>query len=92
MIYEYVLNPKYDSCKSFNNKAIVECLNSTQTLYSYRTKVAKIENGKITLYSAWDCSQTTLRHVKEFLRQNNVCIDNITDIHNLIKSGVISEC
>ena len=89
---KYALNPNYDSRKSFYNKAIVECLNSTQTLYSYNTKVAEIENGKITLYSAWDYSQTTLRHVKEFLRQNNVCIDSITDIRNLIKSGVISEC
>lgn len=89
---KYSLNPNYDSRKSFYNKAIVECFNSTQTLYSYNTKVAEIENGKITLYSAWDHSQTTLRHVKEFLRQNNVCIDGITDIRNLIKSGVISEC
>lgn len=88
---KYTLNPNYDSRKSFYNKAIVECLNSIQTLYSYSTKVAEIENGKITLYSAWDCSQTTLRHVKEFLRQNNVCINSVKDIRNLIKSGDISE-
>lgn len=88
---KYALNPNYDSRKSFYNKAIVECLNSIKTLYSYSTKVAEIENGKITLYSAWDYSQTTLRHVKEFLRQNNVCINSVKDIRNLIKSGDISE-
>ena len=39
-------------------------------LYSYGTLVAEIINGKPVLYDDWDYSQTTIRHVREFLRQH----------------------
>jgi hypothetical protein len=32
--------------------------------------VAKIVDGKVELLPKWDWSQTTLRHTKEFLKQN----------------------
>jgi hypothetical protein len=64
----YNLNPRYDSRKSFYGKAKVETDGGTQKLYSYGTLVAEIEGGKATVYGTY--SQTTLRHIKDFLQQN----------------------
>ena len=69
------LMPKYDARKSFYNKAVVEHTNNKATLYNYNTKVAEIENGKVKLFNAWDYSSTTLRHTKEFLKQNGFVAD-----------------
>ena len=66
----YELVPSYDSRQSFYNKARVDIKGDEQTLYSYNTPVAKIVSGKVELLDKWDWSQTTLRHVKEFLKQN----------------------
>ena len=65
---EYELKPIYSREKSFYRKAIVEIEDNKKTLYSYNTKVAVIEGEKaivVNIYSA-----TTLRHIKEFLKQN----------------------
>lgn len=66
------LHPKFDSRKSFYGKAKAEITDTAVTLYSYNTKVAEIdrETWALTLLSPWDHSATTLRHVKEFMRQN----------------------
>lgn len=65
------LSPQYDARKSFYGKAkVVTDSDGTQILYSYNTPVAEIKNGKAILRAMWDSSSTTLRHVKEFLRQN----------------------
>lgn len=69
------LMPIYDSRKSFYNKAVVEddsMNHGGKLLYSYETRVAMAdtEDYEVELYPGWDHSQTTLRHVKEFLRQN----------------------
>jgi hypothetical protein len=66
----YDLTPTYDSRQSFYNKARVDVQGDEQTLYSYNTPVAKITSGNVELLDKWDCSSTTLRHVKEFLKQN----------------------
>lgn len=66
----YELVPSYDSRQSFYNKARVDIHGDEQTLYSYNTPVAKIVSGRVELLDKWDCSSTTLRHVKEFLKQN----------------------
>ena len=60
------LKPEYDSRASFYNKAETE----DDKLYSYGTLVAEIIDGKPVLHDDWDYSQTTIRHVKEFLRQH----------------------
>lgn len=77
----YELQPKFDSRKSFYGRAIVEISGGwgqNVTLYSYNTPVAMIgyatdDNGNeefvCYLTIDWDHSATTLRHVKEFLRQ-----------------------
>ena len=64
-----ILEPRYDARKSFYGKAFVERTPTGPELYSYGTRVAKIEDGKVVLFPKWNSSQTTLRHVKEFLRQ-----------------------
>ena len=66
----YGLQSQYDSRKSFGGKAQVDVSADGETLYSYDTPVAHIKDGKVTLLPKWDLSQTTLRHVKEFLKQH----------------------
>lgn len=63
-----LLKPEYSRQKSFYKKAKVETDQGQQKLYSYGTLVAEIKNGKPIVYGTY--SQTTLRHIKEFLAQN----------------------
>jgi len=76
----YYLIPEYDKRQSFYHKAIVETNNKTQTkvLKSYNTIVARIKNGKAKVYNCE--SQTTLRHVKEFLKQEGYIADSKVQI------------
>lgn len=79
----YDLQPEHDSRSSFYNKAIVDIDNNTgdKTLYSYHTPVAKIsKSGELELLPKWNSSNTTLRHVKEFLRQNGFKADSLKQI------------
>lgn len=82
---EPYLEPEYDSRKSFYKKAYVdEKDDGTKVLYSYGTPVCRIKDGKATLlrkgYLGWASSQTTLRHVKEFLKQNGFEAGSINDL------------
>ena len=82
----YDMAPEHDSRKSFYGKAKVDVRpDGTQILYSYGTPVCKItKDGKATLlrkgYLGWASSQTTLRHVKEFLKQNGLEAGSINDL------------
>lgn len=58
----------YDARKSFYGKAIVTLNNGVMALWSYGTLAATIYDGQAKVYSTH--SATTLRHIKEFLRQN----------------------
>jgi len=62
---ESYLEPKFDSAKSFYNKAMTD--ESNNKLYSYGTLVAEVVDGKPVIHNAQ--SATTVRHIKEFLRQ-----------------------
>lgn len=65
------LSPQHDARKSFYGKAkIVTDSDGTQILYSYNSPVVEIKDDKVVLKPMWDSSATTLRHVKEFLKQN----------------------
>jgi hypothetical protein len=70
------LKPIYDSRQSFYNKATVTEDKNGKYLTSYNTVVARItdkNNGyQIAPYAEvyGTYSQTTLRHIKEFLKQN----------------------
>lgn len=66
----YDMTPQYDARQSFYGKARVDDNGNEKTLYSYNTPVVRIVGDKVELLPKWDWSQTTLRHAKEFLRQN----------------------
>lgn len=75
----YALIPEFDYHKSFHDKARVVVDSEGQTLYSYGTKVARITNdNRPEVYGTY--SATTLRHIKEFLRQNGVKADTKSQI------------
>jgi len=78
MAYKIKLEPKHDSRKSFYGKAIVREENGKKILTSYSTDVAFIENGKATVKGIY--SETTTRHIKEFLIQNGFKADNSKQI------------
>ena len=78
----FELVPVHDSRKSFYGKARVIETKHTSTLESYFTPVLKFDRGtrKITLLPELDSSQTTLRHVKEFLKQLGYKADTLNQI------------
>ena len=68
----YELQARYDARKSFYGKAMVleEHDKKEITLLSYQTEVAKIKNGKLYItHDDNDLTYTTLRHIREFARQ-----------------------
>lgn len=85
------LSPSYDSRKSFYGKAhVVTDDDGTEILYSYDTPVVEIKNGEVKLLAQWDSSQTTLRHVKEFLQQNGFKVGSKAQIANMYGTAVES--
>jgi hypothetical protein len=85
MIYD--LSAQYDARNSFYGKAHVLETPEGEYLKSYNTIVAFIpKGGKPVVYGTY--SNTTLRHIKEFLRQNGFRALNIDEIRKLIHEGV----
>jgi len=74
----YELEPEYDSKKSYYGKATVTEENGKKILTSYSTDVAEIKDGKAIVHGTY--SQTTLRHIKEFLLQNGFKAENSKQI------------
>ena len=76
----YGLEPQYDSRKSFYGKAQVNTgdNNDKNQLFSYDTLVGEIKDGKPVIYGTY--SQTTLRHIKDWLKQNGFKADNAKQI------------
>lgn len=86
---KYELLPVYDSKKSFYNKAIIEEESGIKKLYSYNTLVCTLyQNNNIILNNNVDqsllFSHTTLRHIKEFLKQFYYNSD-----HNITKKDLL---
>ena len=69
----YELTPQFDNAKSFCGKAHVTIEGDKRTLTSYETEVATVEGDKAIVYDTY--SATTLRHIKEFLKQNGFKAD-----------------
>jgi hypothetical protein len=81
---EYELTPTFDSRKSFYGKATVRRYATggvdSLELRSYDKLVARVhylpDGAKdVELLPPWDTSQTTVRHVKEFLKQQGFKAD-----------------
>ena len=76
MLFE--LTPKFDSRKSFYGKAKISFEGDRRLLISYGTPVAFIEPDRPpVMLDGWDSTQTTLRHVKEFLKQNDLKAESL---------------
>ena len=76
----YELSPRYDSRKSFYGKAHVDTGDNDDKnkLWSYDTLVAEMKDGKPVVYGTY--SATTLRHIKDWLKQNGFRADNSKQI------------
>ncbi len=68
------LVPVFSKQKSFYDKAKVEKTSTGKKLYSYNLFVAEVNGKKASVYSLQ--SDSTLRHVKEFLKQEGLKADN----------------
>lgn len=88
---KYYLTPMFDSRKSFYNKAIVVTADNSINLYSYNTLVAKIHNDGTIVLTANSAhyTNTTLRHIKEFLKQNNFKADSKKQLLTDYKTAVL---
>lgn len=78
MVFETKLKPQYSRQKDFYGKAKVSIEDGNRVLYSYNTKVAEIRDGKARVYGLY--SNTTTRHIKEFLQQNGFKVENSKQI------------
>jgi hypothetical protein len=78
MIYELI--PKYDTRKSFYGKAKIINVGSEEKLYSYDTLVADYDRDSNTILVYGTHSNTTLRHIKEFLKQKGFKADTKAQI------------
>lgn len=76
------LVPRYDSHKSFYGKAVVRKHDNYATLVSYKTDVAVIKfTDKFSVQVLTDAlTSTTLRHVKEFLKQYGIKAESKSQI------------
>ena len=71
------LQPIYDVRKSFYKKAAVFETAVSVVLESYNTRICELYiNGELWIFDAF-YSMTTMRHVKEFLKQHNVNINQL---------------
>lgn len=76
----YELTPQHDSRQSFYGKAHVDTGENgdKNRLYSYDTLVAEIIDGKPVVHGTY--SATTLRHIKDWLKQNGFRADSAKQI------------
>ena len=78
----YDLVPVYDGRKSFYGKAKVVVMEGGEIiLQSYDTFVASIKDGEATINGFY--SNTTLRHIKEFLYQNGFEIGSKKELEKM---------
>lgn len=89
---EGVLEPRFSSRKSFYGKAGTDDTEDGKVLTSYQTKIMKIKDGKITMLCGPEAlTNTTLRHVREFLQQNGLEPMTKKQLVDLINSQGINE-
>lgn len=69
----YELSPRYDSRASFYGKAHIKETPAALVLISYDTEILRLDKKtnalKFLCCDAWAFSQTTNRHINEFLKQ-----------------------
>ena len=75
---QLILNALNDSRKKFYGKAKTRREGNKLILKSYNTDVAFIENGKAKVRGGY--SPTTMRHIKEFLKQQGFYVKDTKQI------------
>lgn len=70
------LEPRYDGAQSFYRKAEVVQTRTGFLLESFRVPVVLISDKTVFLGTDWNYSRTTIRHVKEFLKQQGYKADS----------------
>lgn len=69
----YGLQPEYGGRQSYYGKALVEVNNDGKTLYSYNTPIMRIKDGNIEMLCAPEhLTNTTIRHIREFMQQEGM--------------------
>ena len=86
---EGALEPEFSGRKSFYGKAHVNDGEDGKTLRSYDTDIMTIKDGNIKMLCGEDAlTQTTLRHIKEFLQQNGLEPLSKKQLIDLINKGM----
>lgn len=72
----YALTPEYGGRQSYYGKALVEITPDGKTLYSYDTPIMTItKDGAIKmLCGEWALTNTTIRHIREFMQQEGLSV------------------
>ena len=75
------------------NQFVITVNNSRAVIFqSYRSTIAKWQNGKLHLSSRWDYSNTTSKHLYHFMRQYTPhYVTCKKDVLRLLKRGEIVE-
>ena len=82
----------YDARKSFYKKAVVHKTAASDVLESYHTRICELYvNGELWIFDAF-YSMTTMRHVKEFLKQHNVRIEKLLQEYNCKNLTQLFKC
>ena len=79
------LESRFTNQQSFYGNATVEQVSDGILLFSYGMLIAKLsykgnDSYKLQVTNAWDYSQTTLKHLKEFIKQNVYFNDKVNGI------------
>lgn len=76
----YELTAEYDSANSFYRKALVHVEGHIRRLQSYNTIVAEIDTSRNIAIVFGTYSATTLRHIKEFLKQHSFKAETLKQV------------
>ena len=80
------LMPVYENVKSYYGKATIIHHSNKIQLQSYDTIVCELtESGKAVIFGTY--SSTTLRHIKEFLRQYGYKVGTKKELEKLYMGG-----
>ena len=80
----YELSPRFERCRSYYRKAYVIEDDNLTMLRSYETIVCTIDHARKVCNVAGRFSNTTARHIREFLRQ--------FDLYDLLPVGTLHAC
>lgn len=92
-VSESALEPQFAGRKSFYGKADVREENGWKILKSYSTDIVKAKDGQFEMITndIDDLTQTTLRHVREFLQQEGITPPTKSELVKMIQDKDLTE-